>query len=78
MHRSSTPLELFFDLTFVVAVAQSADGLEQGLASSQIRHVLIGYPLVFFARHPARPCRSQHRRQPQRRCEKHRLNGSRP
>jgi len=49
MHRSSTPLELFFDLTFVVAVAQAADGLEQGLASSQIRHVLIGYPLVFFA-----------------------------
>jgi low temperature requirement protein LtrA len=32
-HRSSTPLELFFDLTFVVAVAQAADGLEQGLAS---------------------------------------------
>ncbi len=33
----------------MVAVAQAADGLEQGLASSQIRHVLIGYPLVFFA-----------------------------
>ena len=48
-HRSSTPLELFFDLTFVVAVAQAADGLEQGLASGQIRHVLLGYPLVFFA-----------------------------
>jgi low temperature requirement protein LtrA len=48
-HRSSTSLELFFDLTFVVAVAQAADGLQKGLASGQVRTVLIGYPLVFFA-----------------------------
>ncbi len=48
-HRASTPLELFFDLTFVVAVAQAADGLQQGLADGHVRNVLIGYPLVFFA-----------------------------
>jgi low temperature requirement protein LtrA len=48
-HRASTPLELFFDLTFVVAVAQAADGLEHGLADGDFRSVLIGYPIVFFA-----------------------------
>jgi low temperature requirement protein LtrA len=48
-HRVSTSLELFFDLTFVVAVAQAANGLQQGLASGQVRDVLVAYPLVFFA-----------------------------
>jgi low temperature requirement protein LtrA len=48
-HRSSTPLELFFDLTVVVAVAQAADGLELSLSNGQIRNALVGYPLVFFA-----------------------------
>jgi low temperature requirement protein LtrA len=48
-HRAATPLELFFDLTFAVAVAQAASGLEQGFVSGQARGVLIGYPMVFFA-----------------------------
>jgi low temperature requirement protein LtrA len=48
-HRASTPLELFFDLTFVAAVAQAGAGLHQGLVDGNARHVLIIYPLVFFA-----------------------------
>jgi low temperature requirement protein LtrA len=48
-HRASTPLELFFDLTFVAAVASAGTGLEEGLAGGNARHVLIVYPLVFFA-----------------------------
>jgi low temperature requirement protein LtrA len=48
-HRASTPLELFFDLTFVAAVAQAGSGLEQGLVGGDARRVLIAYPLVFFA-----------------------------
>jgi low temperature requirement protein LtrA len=48
-HRASTPLELFFDLTFVAAVAQAAEGLQQGLVDGNARHVLVVYPLVFFA-----------------------------
>jgi low temperature requirement protein LtrA len=47
-HRASTPLELFFDLTFAAAVAQAAEGLQQGLVDGNARHVLIVYPLVFF------------------------------
>src|SRR5580658_10592916 len=48
-HRASTPLELFFDLTFAAAVAQAAEGLQQGLVDGNARHVLVVYPLVFFA-----------------------------
>jgi len=47
-HRAATPLELFFDLTFVAAVAQAAAGLQAGLAHGRVRAVLIAYPLVFF------------------------------
>ena len=31
-HRASTPLELFFDLTFVVAIASAAAQLHHGLS----------------------------------------------
>src|SRR3954454_7788643 len=48
-HRASTPLELFFDLTFVVAVAQAANSLHHGLASGHAGDVLLGFPMVFFA-----------------------------
>jgi low temperature requirement protein LtrA len=48
-HRASTPLELLFDLTFVVAVAQAGSGLQHGLVSGRAGSVLIAYPLVFFA-----------------------------
>lgn len=48
-HRSATPLELFFDLTFVVAVAQAAAGLHHGLADGHVIESLAGYAIVFFA-----------------------------
>jgi len=48
-HRASTPLELFFDLCFVVAVAQAASQLHHALADGQLAHGLLGYATVFFA-----------------------------
>jgi low temperature requirement protein LtrA len=48
-HRAATPLELFFDLTFAVAVAQVTSAFAQGLVGGRAGDVLIGYPLVFFA-----------------------------
>ena len=47
-HRGATPLELFFDLTFVVAIAQAASGLHHGLVEGHAGEVLIGFPLIFF------------------------------
>ena len=48
-HRGSSPLELFFDLTFVVAVAQAGSAFQRGLVGNEAGAVLTGYPLVFFA-----------------------------
>jgi low temperature requirement protein LtrA len=47
--RASTPLELFFDLTFVVAVAFAAQGLHHSLVEGDIREGVFDYALVFFA-----------------------------
>ena len=47
--RVSTPLELFFDLCFVVAVSQAAAPLHHSIAEHQVRHGLTGYLMVFFA-----------------------------
>ncbi len=47
-HRSATPLELFFDLSFVVAVAAAADNLHHGVADAHWGN-LAGYLAVFFA-----------------------------
>ena len=47
-HRSSTPLELFFDLTFVVAIAAAAANLHHGLAEAHWSN-LGGYLVVFWA-----------------------------
>lgn len=50
--RSSTPLELFFDLCFVVAVAQAGNQLHHGLGQSLGWHAwaeLPGYLMEFFA-----------------------------
>jgi low temperature requirement protein LtrA len=47
--RSSTPLELFFDLCFVVAVAQAGSQLHRGLALGHGWSELPGYVMVFFA-----------------------------
>ena len=48
-HRVATPLELFFDLTFVVAIAQASTATHRELVAGHGSHVLIAYPIVFFA-----------------------------
>lgn len=48
-HRSATPLELFLDLAFVVAVAQVATVLHHELSEGHAADALVGFPLVFFA-----------------------------
>ena len=48
-HRTSTPLELLFDLCFVVAVAQVASALHHDLAEGQIGHGVTSYVFLFFA-----------------------------
>ncbi|MEV6523654.1 low temperature requirement protein A [Longispora sp. NPDC051575] len=48
-HRAATPLELFFDLCFVVAVAQAGSKLHHALAENHIGHGLLSYVTVFFA-----------------------------
>jgi low temperature requirement protein LtrA len=47
-HRTASPLELFFDLTFVVAIASAGSSLQAGLTHGEVVHALVGYPLVFF------------------------------
>jgi len=48
-HRVATPLELFFDLCFVVAIAQAAAGLHHDLSENHVSHGVTGYLTVFFA-----------------------------
>jgi low temperature requirement protein LtrA len=48
-HRASTPLELLFDLTFVVAVSQAAASLEHGLDAGHAASAVPSYLMVFFA-----------------------------
>lgn len=48
-HRQASWLELFFDLSFVVAVAQAATQLEHSLAAGHPGAGLIGYFIVFGA-----------------------------
>jgi len=48
-HRTATVLELFFDLCFVVAVAQAAAGLHHQVTDDHIGEGVLGYALVFFA-----------------------------
>ena len=47
-HRASTPLELLFDLSFVVAVAAAAASLHHELSAGHFDG-LAGYAMVFFA-----------------------------
>ena len=47
--RASTPLELLFDLCFVVAVASVAQALHHDLVDGQIWHGLVNYLAIFFA-----------------------------
>ncbi|MFI6346698.1 low temperature requirement protein A [Streptomyces sp. NPDC050560] len=48
-HRASTPLELLFDLCFVVAVSQAAAELAHTLADGRTGPGVLGYAMVFFA-----------------------------
>jgi low temperature requirement protein LtrA len=48
-HRAATPLELLFDLCFVVAVALGAAALHHELAQGRVTHGVVSYLLVFFA-----------------------------
>ncbi|MFD3565726.1 low temperature requirement protein A [Streptomyces sp. NPDC058667] len=48
-HRAATPLELFFDLCFVVAVAQAGAQLVHAVAENHTGEGIINYAMVFFA-----------------------------
>jgi low temperature requirement protein LtrA len=48
-HRVATPLELLFDLCFVVAVAQAGGRLVQAVAHGNAGHGILGYAMIFFA-----------------------------
>ena len=48
VHRAATPLELFFDLVFVVAVAQAARALHHGIAEAHAIESLVSYGVIFF------------------------------
>jgi low temperature requirement protein LtrA len=49
IHRAATPLELLFDLVFVVAVAFAAGGLHHGIAEGHVGDAVVSYAMVFFA-----------------------------
>lgn len=48
-HRAATNLELFFDLVFVVAIAQAAAQLHHGFVEQHFAHATQNYLLVFFS-----------------------------
>ena len=48
-YRASTPLELFFDLTFVVAVARASAALHHELVAGHVAEGVWGFIGVFFA-----------------------------
>src|ERR1700753_3380325 len=47
--RAATPLELFFDLCFVVAVSLAAARLHHSFTEDHVGPGLLGYLMVFFA-----------------------------
>jgi low temperature requirement protein LtrA len=47
-HRASTPLELFVDLCFVVAVAAAAGSLHHELAAGHVGSGVVGFAMAFF------------------------------
>ncbi|CAM3464930.1 Low temperature requirement protein A [Mycolicibacterium frederiksbergense] len=48
-HRAATPLELLFDLTFVVAFGVAASELAHAMAAEHVRVGLVGFGFVMFA-----------------------------
>ncbi|GAB3559270.1 low temperature requirement protein A [Spelaeicoccus albus] len=47
--RGATPLELLFDLVFVVAVSQASSGLHAAIAHGHSGPGIVGYLMAFFA-----------------------------
>lgn len=48
-HRVSTPLELLFDLVFVVAVSQASQNLHHLISDDHVGQGVLAYLMVFFA-----------------------------
>ncbi|WP_104088583.1 low temperature requirement protein A [Arthrobacter sp. GMC3] len=48
-NRVASPLELFFDLVFVIAVSQASQNLHHGVSEGRALATLLGYAMVFFA-----------------------------
>lgn len=48
-HRAATPLELLFDLIFVVAIATAGQQLHHAMVEGHLWHALPTYCMVFFA-----------------------------
>ena len=48
-HRTASPLELFFDLVFVVAVSIASAQLHHALSHGDLLHGVTSYAMVFFA-----------------------------
>jgi len=48
-HRASSPLELLFDLTFVVAISTAAAELHHAISEDHVLAGVLGYLVVFFA-----------------------------
>ena len=48
-HRVSSPLELLFDLTFVVAIAQVAEELAKGIQAGHVIQGILPFVMVFYA-----------------------------
>lgn len=46
-HRAATPLELLYDLVFVVAIAQAAAALHHAIANGHALHGVFGFAAVF-------------------------------
>lgn len=48
-HRTATPLELLFDLTFVISFGRAADGLAEAAAAGHLGAGLLGFGVAAFA-----------------------------
>ncbi|MFI5908694.1 low temperature requirement protein A [Dactylosporangium sp. NPDC051541] len=48
-HRVATPLELLFDLCFVVAIAQLGQLLHHSITEHHVAHGVVGFVIAFFA-----------------------------
>lgn len=48
-HRVASPLELFFDLVFVIAVSQASQSLHHGIVEGHGAESTLSYVMIFFA-----------------------------